>query len=130
MHISKGHRVDNCVRTRADRSRQGAKLVAIEYDEPCAPSDQIIGRWATASVGQSHFPAICEKLVADRPADLACATYDECASSHESKFVAGQSGQSQLHLQLIGAAFWREAECQITTRLGPCVLRRPSTAQR
>ncbi len=55
--------------------------------------------------------------MADRPADLACATYDECASSHESKFVAGQSGQSQLHLQLIGAAFWREAECQITTQL-------------
>ncbi|HWX36833.1 MAG TPA: adenylate/guanylate cyclase domain-containing protein, partial [Steroidobacteraceae bacterium] len=54
--------------------------------------------------------------MADRPADLACATYDECASSHESKFVAGQSGQSQLHLQLIGAAFWREAECQITIR--------------
>src|SRR6266851_4424830 len=97
MHISKGHRVDNCVRTRADRSRQGAKLVAIEYDEPCAPPDQIIGRWATASVGQSHVPAMREKLVADRSADLACATYDESASSHESKFVAGQAGHSQLH---------------------------------
>ena len=27
-----------------------------------------------------------------------------------------QSDQSQLHLQLIGAAFWREAECRITTQ--------------
>jgi len=27
---------------------------------------------------------MCEKVAADRQADLACATYDECASSHES----------------------------------------------